>query len=349
MNDDRIRELIDNIRRDSGGAFACGLAYIGDRLGLFRAVAESGPTSSADLAGRLGLQARYVLEWLKAMAAFGYVEHAPGTDTWWLSEEQAAVLVHEDSPYFGAGSFQFTLPSLLHTEDILAAFRNGGGVAYGDLHPEIPESIDRMHRPWFDHLLTGQWLPSVPELVERLRTGLRVLDVGCGLGRSTAALARAYPASSVVGLDPHAPSLLSARRLVAEHGLGNASFVEATLAELPPEPAFDLVLAIDCIHDMRDPVQALRCIRGLLRPQGLFVWSEPTGSSNPLENRDALPRLRQALSIYHCLTVSLAENGRGLGTLIGEDGARALAAEAGFAHFEVLPVASETQAFYGLR
>lgn len=349
MDEDRLRQLIDNIRRDAGGAFASGLAYIGDRLGLFRALASSGRTSSTALADSLGLNERYVREWLKAMAAFGYVEHDAADLHWWLSEEQVAVLVREDSPYFGAGTFQFTLPSLLHTEDIVEAFRNGGGVAYAQLHPEIVPSIDRMHRPWFDHLLTGQWLPAMPGVVERLQRGARVLDVGCGLGRSTVALARAYPASAIVGLDPHAPSIDAARKLAAGQGLANATFAELELAALATAPGFDVVLAIDCIHDMRDPVQALRCIRELLTPAGIFVWSEPTGSSNPLDNRAPLPRLRQALSVYHCLTVSLAEGGHGLGTLIGEDGARALAAAAGFTRFEVLPVASETQVFYLLR
>lgn len=349
MDTNRIRQLIENIRRDTGGAFVSGLAYIGDRLGLFRVLADSKPLSSTELADAAGLQERYVREWLKAMAAFGYVEHDAAAGTWWLSEEQSAILVNEGSPFFGMGTFQFTLPSLLHTEAIIDAFRDGGGVAYAQLHPEIPESIDRMHRPWFDHLLTGQWIPAIPGLQDRLRRGTRVLDVGCGLGRSTVAVARAFPESVVLGIDPHAPSIETARSMAAEAAAGNAKFACAALADLPAGPPFDVVFAIDCIHDMHDPVEALRCIRELLADDGLFVWSEPAGSSNPLDNGAALPRLRQALSVYHCLTVSLAEGGRGLGTLIGEDGARALAAEAGFDALEVLPVESETQAFYGLR
>jgi SAM-dependent methyltransferase len=353
MNDDRTQELLAQIRRDTGGAFLTGLAYIGDRLGLFAGLARVGPTSSQALAHATDTHERYVLEWLRALTAFGYVEHDAVADTWWLSEEQQAVLADESSPVFGAGTFQFALPSLLHTEELVTAFRHGGGIAYEDLHPEIAPAIDRMHRAWFDHLLTAAWLPAIPGLTERLATGMDVLDVGCGLGRSTAALARAYPAARIVGLDPHHPSVAAATQRIA--AFDNARVVEATLetyaAAAGRDPArFGLLLAIDCIHDIPDPVSALRACRELLADDGLFVWSEPSGSSNPLDNRDdSLARVRSALSPYHCLTVSLAADGAGLGTLIGEDGARRLAAEAGFDNFEVLPVDSAMQAFYGLR
>lgn len=348
MDAQRIRELIEMVRRDSGGAFISGLAYIGDRLGLFRVLADGERRSASEIADAAALVERYVLEWLRAMAAFGYVQHDPDAGCWWLDESQRAVLADEESPFFATGTFQFTGASLLHTEQLATAFRDGGGIAYGDLHADVPESIDRMHRPWFDHLLTGSWLPAMLGVVERLESGIRVLDVGCGLGRSTVAVAEAWPASRVVGVDPHAGSVAAARELARRRGADNAELRALALEDLPADESFDLVLAIDCIHDMAAPVQALRAVRGLLADDGLFVWSEPTGSTNPLENRDPLPRLRAALSSYHCLTVSLADGGAGLGTLIGESGARRLAAEAGFQRFELLPVESETQLFFGL-
>lgn len=349
MDPDRIDRLIRQIQRDSGGAFISGLGYIGDRLGIFRAMAAAGPGDSVTLARATGLQERYLREWLRAMAAFGYVEHDPVGGLYGLSDEQRAVLVDETSPFFGAGTFQFTLPSLLHTEEIVAAFRDGGGVAYERLHPEIPESIDRMHRAWFEHLLTGQWIPEIPGLAGRLSDGARVLDVGCGLGRSTAAMARAYPRSSFVGLDPHEPSIVRAAELAVAHAGDNLEFRCIALEQLAEGEVFDVIVAIDCIHDMTDPVGVLRAIRERLAPDGLFLWSEPAGSTDPNENTAPLPRLRAALSIYHCLTVSLAAGGAGLGTLIGEGGARELAELAGYAEFEVLPVRSETQLFFGLR
>jgi SAM-dependent methyltransferase len=353
MDPTKINQLLENVRRDAGGAFLTGLAYIGDRLGLFVALAEHGPVTSQRLADVTDTEERYVLEWLRALTAFGYVEHDPDAATWWLTPEQAAVLAQEDSPTLAVGTFQFALPSLLHTEELIEAFREGGGIPYENLHPEIAPAIDRMHRGWFEHQLTGSWIPAIADLDERLHGGISVLDVGCGLGRSTAALARAYPRSRITGIDPHAPSAEAAVEMTA--GLPNARIEQATLATLADRArtggeTFDLVFAIDCIHDMPDPVGALRDARRVLAEDGLIVWSEPCGSSNPLQNRDdTLARVRAALSPYHCLTVSLAAGGAGLGTIIGEDGARRLADEAGFDSLEIFPVDSPLQAFYGLR
>jgi 2-polyprenyl-3-methyl-5-hydroxy-6-metoxy-1,4-benzoquinol methylase len=283
------------------------------------------------------------------MAAFGYVSYEPRSEHYWLDEEQRAVLLDESSPYFATGTFQFTGASLLHTEELLRVFRQGGGIPYRRLHPDIAGSIDRMHRSWFDHLLTGHWIPEMPGVEAKLQAGIDVLDVGCGLGRSTQALARVYPSSRITGVDPHRPSVAAARTRAAAAGLANVEFVESTLEALPGDRRFDLILAIDCIHDMADPVGALRAARERLADDGLLVWSEPTGSTNPLENTAPLPRLRAALSSYHCLTVSLAVGGPGLGTLLGLDLARELARQAGFPAFELLPVQSETQLFFGLR
>lgn len=349
MNNETVQDLLEQIRRDTGGAFISGLAYIGDRLGIFAAIAQHGPVDSAALATATALNERYVREWLKALAAFGYIEYDDATETYSMSEEQCAVLVDESSAVFGAGTFHFTVPSLLHTEELMVAFRKGGGIAYDELHPEIPSSIDRMHRAWFDHLLTDEWLPAIPGVTTSLDDGIRVLDVGCGLGRSTIAIARAYPRSTVLGVDPHAPSVEFGRTLADEGGINNAEFMAQPLQHMDADLRFGLVIAIDCIHDMADPVGVLRTIRERLTDDGLLVWSEPAGSVNPLENRDTLSRMRAALSPFHCLTVSLAAGGPGLGTLIGTEAAQELASEAGFERFETLPVPCETQLFFGLR
>lgn len=349
MNQETVQQLLTQIRRDTGGAFVSGLAYIGDRLGLFAAVARHGPVDSVALAAATDLNERYVREWLKALAAFSYIEYDDATKKYAMSEEQRAVLADESSAVFGAGTFHFTLPSLLRTEQLMEVFRNGGGIAYDELHPEVPASIDRMHRAWFDYLLTEEWLPAIPDISDRLRQGIRVLDVGCGLGRSTIAMARAHPSSSVLGVDPHPPSIEFARALAIESGIANAEFLARPLENIEPDLRFELTIAIDCIHDMADPIGVLRTIRKHLTDDGLLVWSEPAGSVNPLENRDTLSRMRAALSPFHCLTVSLAAGGPGLGTLIGTEGAQELAAAAGYERFETLPVPCETQLFFGLR
>lgn len=340
------REIVDRVIADVGGAFATGLAYIGDRLGMFRALADAGPLGSAELAAQIGLDERYVREWLKAMVSAGYLEARE--ERYFMTPAQRAVLAEEDSAVFAAGAFQFALPSLGLTPRLIECFQKGGGIPYRGLGEEIAVAIDRMHRPWFGHHLTQTWLPGVPGLTERVRSGLRILDVGCGMGRSTIAMARAWPTCRVTGLDPDAESIRQARRLAASGGVG-ARFLELALEDLPDSERFDLAVAIDCIHDMAEPVEALRRIRAALADGGLLFWSEPTGSADPMANRGPVEKMRANLSPFHCLTVSMAEGGHALGTIMGSDLAGRMAREAGFDNFERLPVESRMQQFFLLR
>jgi SAM-dependent methyltransferase len=345
MDINKSREIAKRVVGDVGGAFAVGLAYIGDKLGLFRALAGRSGCSSAALASDVGLNERYVLEWLKGMVAADYIEYDAATDSYFMTPEQKAVFSDEGSPVFAGGVFQFTLPSLLHTPRIVDAFRSGGGIAFADLGEEIADAIDRMHRPWFDHLLTREWLPRIPGLVERLRRGIAVLDVGCGLGRASVAMACAYPASRFVGIDSHAPSIRKARRIASERAADNVAFIETSLEEMSRAGKFELLMAIDCVHDMADPVGTLRAMKELVAAEGLVLWSEPTGSHNPIENRNPFGKMRANLSPFHCLAVSLASRG----TIIGIEGARKLATEAGFFRFEKFDIDSPAQQFFGLR
>jgi 2-polyprenyl-3-methyl-5-hydroxy-6-metoxy-1,4-benzoquinol methylase len=349
------KALGDRVVDDVGGAFTVGLAYMGDKLGLFAALAEAPRSTSVEVAQRTGLDERYVREWLNGMVASGYVEHDPVARAYFLDAEQKAAFVDEGGRTFVAGAFQLALPSLLLVPELLEVFRRGGGIPFQELSPEIPTAIDRMHRPWFDHLLVQEWLPAAPGVIAALAGGITVLDVGCGQGRSTLALARAYPKSRFLGIDPHAPSLDRGRAAARQQALGNVEFAPVTVESLAAGDGigttvragtYDLAIAIDCIHDMVRPVEGLRAIRTLLAPGGRLFWSEPTGSHEPLENRNPQGRLRASLSPFHCLTVSLAEGGAGLGTIIGEAGARALAAQAGFTAFQKLASQSATQQFF---
>ncbi len=341
------KSLAERVADDLGGAFTVGLAYLGDKLGLFVALAAGGPVTSDELARRTGLHERYVREWLKAMVASRYVEHRADDDTYAMTDEQRAVLADEGGRTFLAGAFPFALESLLLAPRLASAFQHGGGVSFGELPAAIPAAIDRMHRPWFQHLLVQEWIPGVPGLPQRLAAGMRVLDVGCGLGRSTLALARAFPNSAFVGLDPHAPSIHEARALAAAAGASNVTFVPTAVEALDVEAdGFELIVAIDCVHDMVDPAVALRAMRALLVAGGQLFWSEPTGSAEPMENRNPQGRLRANLSPFHCLTVSMAAGGAALGTIIGEPGARALAEQAGFGRFEKLSIAHPSQQFF---
>lgn len=351
------KSIAERVADDIGGAFTVGLAYIGDKLGLFAALAALGPASSGALAQETGLDERYVREWCNAMVASRYIEHDPEARGYFITPEQSAALVDEGGPAFVGGAFQFALPSLLLAPQLIEVFKRGGGIPFAELAAEIPAAIDRMHRPWFDHLLVQQWLPGVPGLVEALERGIAVLDVGCGVGRSTVALGRAYPKSSILGIDLHGPSIGQARSLAREAGLPNVRFSvrpmeetkagnEADAGALRPFGPFDLIVAIDCVHDMVAPIESLRAMGQGLSDRGRIFWSEPIGSAEPMENRHPQGKLRANLSPFHCLTVSLSSGGAGLGTIIGEAGARELAAQAGFTSFEKLAIASATQQFF---
>jgi len=356
------KTIAERVIDDVGGALTVGLAYIGVRLGLFAALAASGRTTSVDLARRIDLHERYVREWLRAMVASRYLEHDPERDLYFMTPDQVAALVDDGARTFAAGAFQFALPSLLLTPRLMEVFETGGGIPFGELPAEIPAAIARMHRPWFDHMLVKEWLAGAPGLVEELGRGISVLDVGCGAGRSTVAMAKAFPQSTFLGIDPHGPSIVEARALAGEARLANLEFsaqsiessagasesLAAASGRGPPAP-FDLIVAIDCVHDMPAPVSGLRAMGAALSARGSVFWSEPSGSREPLENRNPQGKLRSSLSPFHCLTVSLAAGGAGLGTIIGEAGARELAAQAGFAIFEKLPIDSPAQQFFWLR
>ena len=371
------KPMPEQVVDDIGGAFTVGLAYIGDKLGLFATLAALGRASSEEVARRAGLNERYVREWLRAMVASQYIEYDPADQRYFLTPEQRSALVDEAARTFVGGAFQFALPSLMLAPRLIEAFRQGGGVSFADLPAEVPVALDRMHRPWFDHLLVQEWLAGVPGLVDRLTRGLSVLDVGCGLGRSTVAMARAFPGSRFLGIDPHPPSIAQARSMAtananaanananadaSANAFDNIRFVACEVDQLPSSwpsletgahrearPPFDLIVAIDCIHDMAQPLASLSAIRRLLSPTGAVFWSEPTGSHEPLDNRNPQGKLRANLSPFHCLTVSLASGGAGLGTIIGEAGARALAGQAGFSSFETLVIESSMQQFFLLR
>ena len=348
MDWNKVQELNQRVMLDAGGAFTVALCYIGDRLGLFRAMADGRPVTSDELARRTNLNERYVREWLKGLVAAEYVEYRGESNHYFLTPEQAAVLADENSLAFACGAFQLAIPLMLRVPRLMEVFRKGGGLSYDELGHEIAEGVDRLHRPAFTYLLAQQWLPAVPGLKERLEAGASVLDVGCGLGRSSVAMGLAYSRSAVVGLDPDLYSVERARSLAREHKAENVEFLCSPLERLRQRD-FDLILAIDCVHDMADPAGALQWIRGALKGDGLFLWVEPTGSRDPVENRNPAGKMRSTLSPLFCLTVSLAEGGAGLGTIIGEAGARELAQQAGFSVFQRVPIDNPLQQFFLLQ
>ncbi|CEM19218.1 unnamed protein product [Vitrella brassicaformis CCMP3155] len=371
-----VKDLAVKAGRDISGAWVSAIAYMGDQLGLFRKLAEAPNNgegrgvTSAELSKSLQLNERYVREWLHAMVAAEYIEcelvdsyvdRGEGTQEgkrkFFMTGAQRAVFAADESPFAMNGYFEFTLGSFRSIPEVMRCFRDGGGVPFSALGPDVSHGIHRMHVPLFVHQMPS-WFANHPSLHDKMTRGIRFLDIGVGSGLSTIELARRYPRTTFVGLDPDAVSIERARKAAPPH-LTNLDFVQSTIEGLPSHPqqvffhgrhSFDAAFCFDVVHDLKDPVAALSTIRSLLKPDGELLWSEPAGSVDPVENRSTKRRTRQALSILHCMTVSMAEGGEGLGTLIGKERAERLAREASFSTFQLVhDISSEDgQYFYRL-
>jgi 2-polyprenyl-3-methyl-5-hydroxy-6-metoxy-1,4-benzoquinol methylase len=349
MDQSKVEALAFRVVGDMAASFSMALGYIGDRLGLFRTLAGTGAVTSEQLASKTGLNERYVREWLKAMVAAEYLEYDPASGCFFMTPEQEQVLANDDSPFSAGGALQFTTATVLNTRQILKAFQEGGGIAYGEMGADVAEGIARFFGPGYKNFLVTEWLAAVPGLTERLASGIHVADIGCGCGVSTVTMAAAFPRSRFLGIDHDPASIDHARRLAADRRVRNVHWVPAAAHELAPVPKHELICTFDCIHDMVDPRGTLRAIRAALADDGVYLWSEPNGSDNPLENRNPVGKAFACVSPLHCLAVSLAHGGEGLGTILGEHGVRNLAQEAGFSSMERLPITNPFNVVYALR
>lgn len=324
----------------NGGALAT-LISIGHQVGLFDAMAGMPPATSQQIADAAALQERYVREWLGAMATGRIVHHDPDAGTYVLPEAHAACLTTAAGPDNMARVMQY-LPLMGTVEQaVAAAFRDGGGVpyeAYGRFHQLMAEESGAV----FDAALVDQILPLVPGLPDLLGSGIDVADVGCGRGHAVVVMAQAFPASRFTGLDLSADAIAVGRAEAAAHGLGNATFVAMDAATMQVEAAYDLITAFDCIHDQAHPAAVLANIRRALRPDGTFLMVDIKAQSRVEDNMD-LPwaPFLYAVSTMHCMTVSLAQGGDGLGTVWGRQTAERMLAEAGFGQVSVAEVEAD--------
>jgi ubiquinone/menaquinone biosynthesis C-methylase UbiE len=332
------------------GASLAGLIYIGDRVGLFKAMAGSDPLTTAALAKKTGLQERYVREWLSAMAAAGVVTYDAQTETFSFPEEHAAVLADENSPSFLGGFFQTTPAMMRVVPQVAEAFVQGGGVPFSAYGSDLIAGIDRSNRTQFQYHLVKRWLPAMPDVIARLESGARVADVGCGSGYPSILMAQAFPRSRFYGFDVSEESLERARRDAQGKGVGDrVEFQRVSASELPDSPKFDFITSFDAIHDMVDPRGAVRSIRRALADDGAYMMVEVKAGDTLTENLNPLGAMMYSMSTLHCLTVSLAHNGEGIGTMMGERKAREIALEAGFTRFHRLPIDSAFNVFYEIR
>ncbi len=302
---------------------------LADRTGLLVALA-TGPGTSAELAARAGLVERYVRECLGALAAAGIVEHDAAGATFALPAEHAACLTGPGAANLAPVARVGTLLAG-HVAGVARAFRTGGGVPYEAYRPEFTTVMDGLSRGLLDGQLLDGIVPLVPGLAERLAAGGRVADIGCGTGHAVTLLARAFPRSTVVGYDIAADAIDRARAEAAAWGLTNATFEVLDVAALPADPPFDAVFAFDAIHDQADPAGVLAAVRRALTPDGVFAMMDVKAASRLEDNLgNPLAPWLYAVSTLHCLTVSLAYGGAGLGTVWGEELARTMLTDAGF-------------------
>ncbi len=347
---DQARELARQIGVDFGATLAVALAYVGDRLAIFRAIAENGPVTSAELATHTGLNERYLREWASTMAAAGYVDYNPSEQKFALNHAQRTVLLDERSPFNMAGAFQYAITCIRQLSPLTDAFRHGGGVPFADFGPEIAEAIRRMFQAGYEAWVASRWVPAVPDVHQRMLAGGEAAEVGCGSGQCLIPVAKAFPNSRFTGYDVDQGSIALARDKCVRQGLVPRVIFEQVAAEaIPDSNRFDLMMAFNCIHDMAHPRAALRTIQRALKPGGAMLWSEARVSDQLQDNLGTWGRSLYAASTMHCMTVSLAHGGEGLGSVIGPSLARELALEAGFASFDALPVDNSFHQIFVLR
>jgi 2-polyprenyl-3-methyl-5-hydroxy-6-metoxy-1,4-benzoquinol methylase len=315
---------------DLGAAFSGVLVNIGRRLGLYKAMAEIGVCTSEQLAQATGVRERYVREWLNNQAAGGYVRYDPDGQTYILPPAQAMVLAIEDSPVYMAPAFEVAAAFWLDEERILETFRSGEGLGWHEHNERLFCGTEMFFRTGYRTHLVSEWLPALGGMVERLRAGARVADVGCGHGASTILMARAFPASQFVGIDYHADSIATADRRAREASVDNLRFEVATAKDYGGRN-FDLVCFMDCLHDLGDPLGALVHARHALKPDGKVMLVEPYAGDSVEENLNPVGRLFYAASAMACTPNSLSQEvGLGLGAQAGEQRLRRLAQQAGF-------------------
>jgi 2-polyprenyl-3-methyl-5-hydroxy-6-metoxy-1,4-benzoquinol methylase len=348
VDPDRMKEFAKHVFGKLEGAMTSAMIHLGDRLGLYRALAGGEALTSAELAARTGLHERWVREWLHAQGAAGILAHEGGRFS--LGPEAEAVLANESHPAFGCGMFS-SLPQTIAVVDALPdAFRTGIGLDYDAFGPEGARGIERGFAPWFRALLVPFALPRVEGVVPALERGVRAADVGCGGGVALLEMAKAFPRSEFHGYDISQHALERAEENRVAAGVSNVSFHDPRKEPLPDDESLAFVTTFDCLHDMTDPARVMRAIRAALEPEGTWLIADikSRGSYEANVAKNPMAALMYGTSVMSCMSSALSEpGGLGLGTLgFPEDLARRMTREAGFTRFEPLDLGHPINAFY---
>lgn len=328
MDEAALMTFVGKAVGDVGAVLNGAMVVLGDRLGLYRAMAGAGAMTPAELAAKTGTSERYVREWLGAQAASGYVRLEG--DRFVLPDEHAVPLTDETSPACVIGAFETALGAVQATDRITEAFRTGGGMGWGEHHSDVHEGCERFFRPGYLNFLTTAWIPAMSDVEAALQSGARVADVGCGHGASTLLMARAYPASSFVGFDGHEQSIEMARKRAADAGLTDRVRFEVGTAQ-DFAGRYDLVMFFDCLHDMTDPAGACRHAHDALDPGGTMLLVEPFAGDTVADNLNPVGAAYYGFSTLLCTANAMQQEGSlALGAQAGEARLREVVTGAGF-------------------
>jgi 2-polyprenyl-3-methyl-5-hydroxy-6-metoxy-1,4-benzoquinol methylase len=334
VDGDKLHQFVFQAVEEVGATLNAALVVMGDRLGLYRALADGGWLTSTELAASTATAERYVREWLGAQAAGGYVAYDPETHRYSLPPEQRVALTDTESPAYLPGIFQIALGSVIDSPRIVEAARTGGGVGWHEHVHDVHEGCERFFRPSYNANLVTEWLPALDGAVDKLQRGAVVADVGCGHGSSTVLMAQAFPDSTFVGFDYHEGSIETARTRAEEAGVSDrVRFHVAAAAEY--DGTFDLVTMFDCLHDMGDPVGAARHVLGSLSQDGTWMIVEPNAGDQVQDNLNPVGRAYYGFSTLLCTPASLSQDvGLALGAQAGETKIREVVEQAGFTRFK---------------
>jgi len=333
-NMQKLDALVGRLVGDVGAAVSGVLVVLGDKVGIFKAMADGTPMSVQDLAKKTGIRERYLREWLSAQAAADYVAYDEKTDRFSLTPEQAMVFAEENSPAFFVGAFEVVQSMWMDEPKVADAFRTGKGLGWHEHSTCLFRGTERFFRPGYNSHLVNEWIPALAGVEEKLKAGASVADVGCGHGASTILMAQAYPASRFTGFDYHGPSIERAKAAAEDAGVSDrVTFEKGSAAEFPGR-GYDMVAMFDCLHDMGDPVGAGRHVKETLGPNGTWLIVEPFAHDHLKDNLNPVGRVYYGASTMICTPASLSQEvGLGLGAQAGEMKLRKVALDAGFTHF----------------
>jgi SAM-dependent methyltransferase len=329
IDETKLNEFMGKVVSDVGAAMSAALVILGDRLGLYKAMAASGPATPAALATATGTSARYVTEWLNAQAAGGYVVYDAKAGTYSLPPEQAFALAEDLSPASCPGVFMVVRAMWLAIDQATENFKTGGGTSWGDHHPCLFEGTERFFRAGYIGNLLSAWIPALDGVKAKLEAGARVADVGCGLGASTILMAKAFPRSRFWGFDSHEGSIALARKRAKDAGVADRVTFEAARSTDYPGEGYDLVAHFDCLHDMEDPVGAAKHAHRTIAGDGTWMIVEPFAGDRAEDNHTPVGRVFYSASTMVCVPHSLAHHGPALGAQAGEARLRSVVVEGG--------------------